>query len=180
VITPKDEVGCIERSRAGDADAFRVVIERYQRMVHHLAYRMTGSFADAEDIAQETFVRAYRHLDGYRGEARVSSWLVRITMNLCLNWTKGEARRSRLHRRWAEERSTHLDCDLNQDAQTQELRRRVEQALLRLPAKQRAALVLTVYEGMTHGEAARLLRCSEATVSWRVFAARTKLKRWLK
>jgi RNA polymerase sigma-70 factor (ECF subfamily) len=134
---------------------------------------MTGSLADAEDLAQETFIQAYSHWAQFRAEARVSSWLYRIAVNKCLNWRKRTARRDRLHREWSEEaRETHPGAP----ARGQQ----VQDALLKLSPKQRAAIILTTYDGLTHAEAAKTLGCSETTVSWRLFAARRKLKSLLK
>ena len=71
-------------------------------MIHSLTFRMTGSLADAEDLAQEAFIRAYRQLDSYRGTAKFSSWLYRIAVNACLNWRQREIRREQIHASWAE------------------------------------------------------------------------------
>lgn len=165
------------RCQNGDAAAFEVLVETHQRMIHSLTFRMTGSMADAEDLTQETFVRAFQQLDSYRGESKFSTWLCRIAVNLSLNWRARESRRGEIHEKWARDTVTEPD---SQDVFPDDLSRRVQAALDRLPAKQRAALVLTVYENHSHADAARALRCTEATISWRVFAARQKLKRWLK
>ena len=167
-----EELGWVRRSQQGDLQAFEELVRRYQRMVHALAYRMTGSLADAEDLAQETFLRAYRQLDSFRGDAKFSSWLYRIAVNTCLNWRKSAQRREKLHQDWA-------DSDRDTASGTSEQAVRIQEGLTRLPAKQQAALVLTTYEGMSHAEAARILNCSETTISWRVFAARKQLKKWL-
>ena len=168
----------LEQRRQGDHAAFENLIRGYQNMIHAVAYRMTGSVADAEDLAQETFIRAFQQLESYRGEAKFSSWLCRITMNASLNWRQRESRRSQIHEQWSKD-TLSTDSSGGADATTESESQRVQAALNRLPAKQRAAIVLTVYQEMNHAEAARALGCSEATVSWRVFAARTKLKRWL-
>jgi RNA polymerase sigma-70 factor (ECF subfamily) len=173
-----DEWERIERSRAGDPEAFGVLVERYQRMVHALAYRMTGSQADAEDLAQQTFIRAYERLASFRGSSRFSSWLGRIAIHLCLNWVRQQERRRRLHEAWGEDRLIAA-ADREGGDTVEDRRGRIQWALLRLPAKQRAAVVLTLQEGLSHAEAARMLGCPEATVSWRLFAARAKLRRWL-
>jgi RNA polymerase sigma-70 factor (ECF subfamily) len=127
-------------------------------------------------LTQETFLRAFRQLDSFRGEAKFSTWLCKITMNLSLNWRARENRRGDVHAKWAENAISEND---SRDQFPDELSRRVQNALNKLPAKQRAAIVLTVYENRSHAEAAKLLNCTEATISWRVFAARQKLKRWL-
>jgi RNA polymerase sigma-70 factor (ECF subfamily) len=162
----------IANSRNGDHGVFEALIKENQRMIHSLCYRMSGSLADAEDLAQETFIHAYQHLDGFRAEARFSSWLYRIAVNQCLNWQKQKQRLERLHHEWSQQ-------DLDPPSDEAGRAAQIQAALLKLPAKQRAAVILTTYDGLTHAEAAAALGCSETTVSWRVFAARHKLKRLL-
>jgi RNA polymerase sigma-70 factor (ECF subfamily) len=174
-----DEREWIRLSREGQTEAFAELVRLHQRMIHSLTYRMTGSLAEAEDLAQEAFVRAWQHLDSFQGDAKFSTWLCRIAMNACLNWRQREGRRREVHQSWADD--TLMDDSVHKaDAADPELNHRVQMALERLPAKQRAAIVLTVYQEMNHAEAANALGCSETTISWRVFAARQKLKRWLK
>jgi RNA polymerase sigma-70 factor (ECF subfamily) len=179
MVETDQEKGWVEESRQGDHAAFENLIRRYQRMIHSLTYRMTGSQADAEDAAQETFIRAFRQLATYRGESQFSTWLCRIAVNACLNWRTREHRRGEIHRRWSGEVQTSHQSGPSEST-LDDVSRRVQAALNKLPAKQRAAVILTVYEEMNHAEAARVLNCTEATISWRVFAARAKLKRWLK
>ncbi len=166
------------QSQKGDPAAFEILIQNHQRMIHSLTFRMTGSTADAEDLAQETFLRAYAQLASFRGQARFSTWLYRIALNICRNWRESEARRFRLQAACAEELAT-LQDEPGANTSCDPANRQVQSALLKLSPKQRAAIVLTVYDGLNHAEAATLLGCPEATVSWRVFAARRKLKRWL-
>ena len=168
----------VVQTQKGSPAAFEELVRQHQRMIHSLTYRMTGSLADAEDLAQETFLHAYRHIGSYRGTSKFSTWLYRIAVNTCLNWRQSEARRSQLHASCAEEmsvRHSNGEIPAGQNGACQQ----VQSALLKLPAKQRAAIVLTTYDGLNHAEAAQVLGCSETTVSWRVFAARRKLKRWL-
>jgi RNA polymerase sigma-70 factor (ECF subfamily) len=174
----EDELEWIRRSRGGDTQAFGELVLRHQRMIHALTYRMTGSLDDSADLAQEAFIRAFHRLDDFRGEAKFASWLYQIAIHACLNWKKSHARREKLHRDWAEHRRVEETGD-DVGGELDRHSKQVQDALMRLPAKQRAAIVLTVYEEMNHAEAARVLGCSEATVSWRVFAARRKLKRLL-
>ena len=156
----------------GPLSAFEDLVREHQRMIHALCYRMTGSLADAEDLAQETFIRAYHHWEDFRGDAQISSWLYRIALNQCLNWRKRTARREQLHREWSQDGP----------AAGEQVPRRSEQiqdALLKLSPEQRAAVVLTTYDGLSHAEVARVLGCAETTVSWRLFAARRILKQQL-
>ena len=165
------------QSRKGDPAAFESLIRRHQRMIHSLTFRMTGSLEDAQDLAQEAFIRAYRQLDSYQGMSKFSSWLYRIAVNVCLNWRQRERRREQVQANWAESNEALRSGgdSSNEDVLSQE----VQTVLMRLPTQQRAAIVLTVCEGHNHAAAAQILGCSETTVSWRVFTARRKLKRWL-
>jgi RNA polymerase sigma-70 factor (ECF subfamily) len=168
-----DDQSWVERSRQGDPEAFEALVRRYQRMIYSLAYRMTGSAADAEDVTQETFIRAHEQLGTFRAEAKFSSWLYRIAVNHCLHWRQRAGRREQLQQNWQAQRDESAPADTA-------LAQKVADALLKLKPKQRAAIVLTVYDGLSHAEAARVLGCSETTVSWRLFAARATLKRLLK
>jgi RNA polymerase sigma-70 factor (ECF subfamily) len=173
MVATDDDGSRIVQSQKGDQGAFEALIRDHQRMIHSLCYRMSGSQADAEDLAQETFIHAHQHLDAFRAEARFSSWLYRIAMNQCLNWQKRRQRLDQLHKEWSEQDREPSVGDTGRAQQIQD-------ALLTLPPKQRAAVILTAYDGLTHAEAAAALGCSETTVSWRLFAARGKLKRLLK
>ena len=85
-----EEKAWVLQSRNGNPAAFESLIRMHQRMIRSLTFRMTGSTADAEDAAQETFIRAFRQLDSYQGTAKFSSWLYRIAVNTCLNWRRGK------------------------------------------------------------------------------------------
>lgn len=169
-----DEQNLVRASQQGDHEAFEQLVCTYQRMIHSLTFRMSGSWADAEDLAQETFLQAFRQLQNFRGDARFSSWLYRIAVNQCLNWKKRSANQTQLSERWQKEQFENAIRETNEAAGE------VQQALLKLKPKQRAAIVLTVYEGLNHAEAARALGCSETTVSWHLFTARSKLKTLLR
>ena len=166
------------QTQKGSPAAFEELVRNHQRMIHSLTFRMTGSPADAEDLAQETFIRAYAQIGAFRGTAKFSTWLYRIAVNTCLNWKQSETRRFQMQMNCAEEFSIQHTNGENAPPENSACQQ-VQSALLKLPAKQRAAIVLTVYDGLNHAEAAQILGCSETTVSWRVFAARRKLKGWL-
>ena len=147
----------VRASQNGDPAAFEALVRQHQRMIHSLTYRMTGSLADAEDLAQETFVRAYEQIGQYHGGAKFSTWLYRIAINACLNWRQREHRRLEVHTQWASSAETERSPASNGQADFSDL---VRAALLKLPARQRAAIVLTVYDGLNHAEAAKALGCS--------------------
>ena len=172
-----DENNLIARSLSGDSEAYGILVAQYQTMIRAMAFRMTGSLDDADELAQDAFVRAYQQLSSFNGSSKFSTWLCRIAINLSLDWRRREMRRHEIHAKWGGDLMVGGE---HSDGFPDEVSRRVQAALDRLPVKQRAAIVLTVYENQTHAEAARVLGCSETTVSWRVFAARNKLKSLLK
>lgn len=162
----------------GNALAFETLVRNHQQMVHALTFRMTGTAADAEDLAQEAFIRAFGQIHSFNGGAKFSTWLYSIAVHACLNWRRDEARRFQAYEKCAEEASSsfqHSNISTTGDGMAQ----LAQAAMMKLPAKQRAAVVLTIYDGLNHAEAAKILRCSETTISWRVFAAKRKLKRLL-
>jgi RNA polymerase sigma-70 factor, ECF subfamily len=172
-----DESKLIDQSLSGDPEAYAALVNQYQKMVRTMAFRMTGSLDDAEELAQDAFVRAYRQLGSFEGGSKFSTWLCKIVINLSLDWRRRERRRDDIHAKWAAEALPGWD---QAGSFPDELSRSVQDALNRLPTKQRAAIVLTIYENQSHAEAAKTLGCAETTISWRVFAARQKLKRLLK
>lgn len=173
----EDESTLVQRSLSGDSEAYAMLVQQNQTMVRAMTFRMTGSLDDAEELAQDAFIRAFQQLPKFNGSAKFSSWLCKIAINLSLDWKRRENRRAGIHSTWAAD--AYAEPPSN-DGFPDELSRKVQDALNRLPAKQRAAIVLTVYENQSHAEAAKTLGCTEATVSWRVFAARRKLKGLLK
>ena len=82
----------VARSMGGDLDSFNQLVLRWERPIYALAYRVIGREEDARDVAQETFLRAFRALSGFKGQAKFSSWLSRITLNLCRDWIRRERR----------------------------------------------------------------------------------------
>jgi RNA polymerase sigma-70 factor (ECF subfamily) len=176
-MTDADHV-LVLQSQDGSLDAFESLIRHHQTMVHALTFRMTGSAADAEDLAQETFIRAFHEIQRFNGSSKFSTWLCSIAVHACLNWRRNEGRRFRAQARCAEDLLVRQTPAADARVEN-EMARQAQTALLRLPAKQRAVMVLTVYQGLNHAEAAKVLGCSETTVSWRVFAAKKKLKYWL-
>jgi RNA polymerase sigma-70 factor, ECF subfamily len=172
-----NESKLIELSLSGDSEAYAELVSKHQKMIRAVAFRMTGSPDDAEDLAQDAFLRAYQQLDSFDGGSKFSTWLCKIAINLSVDWRRRESLREEVHLKWAAE--AHLGNG-SDDGFPDELSRRVQDALNHLPTKQRAAIVLTVYENQSHAEAAKSLGCAETTISWRIFAARQKLKHLLK
>ena len=171
-----NESQLIEKSLSGDPEAYAMLVDQYRIMIQAVVFRMTGSYQDAEELTQDAFLRGYHELGSFKRDSKFSSWLYRIAVNLSLDWRRRENRRESIRQHWAEEALSDKDSDV---VFPDEFSHRLQESLKYLPAKQRAAIVLTAYENQTHAEAAKTLGCTEATISWRLFAARRKLKRIL-
>jgi RNA polymerase sigma-70 factor, ECF subfamily len=166
----------IQRVLGGEAAAFDGLVRRYQQEIYRLAYRMTRNAEDAKDLAQETFVQAYRALGTFRGRARFSTWLYRIAVNLCLNHLKSAARQdpAEVDDRLPDARAGSLETLL-----ADERDRAVAEAIEALPPQQKTTLTLRVQQGLGHREIAEILECSEGTAKANYFYAVRALQRRL-
>ena len=176
-----DEPILLERARTGDMSAFREIVERYKHMVHRIAFDMTGNMADAEDLSQDAFVRAFRSIGSFRGDAKVSSWLYRITINVCLD------HRSRRGFSAMEYRDT-IDAMASGDdglpapgdaAAAGVMQVHINRALQRLSPRERAAFVLRHYNDLSMKEIAETLSISTGTVKSLLFRGIAKLQQEL-
>lgn len=178
----RDEAALLERHRHGDEEAFSELYRQFETMVYNLALRMSGNPADAEDITQETFVRAYRHLGKFRGKSSLKTWIFRIALN-CSNTrlTRRGKRRAR-HvddgetelERATDSRRSPEDCTVATD-----LSEAVRDGLDRLPAHYREAVLLRDFEGMNYAEIAAVLGIRIGTVRSRIARGRERLRHWL-
>lgn len=166
----------IQRVLAGETAAFDALVRRYQEEIYWLAYRMTRNKEDAKDLAQETFVSAYRSLGTFRGQSRLSTWLYRIAMNQCLNHLKSAARQdpAEVNGHLADPREDSLAVLL-----ADERDRALADAIEALPPQQKATLILRVHQGLSHKEIAEILGCSEGTAKANYFHAVRALQRKL-
>lgn len=162
---------------AGHPGAFDVIVERHRRAVYRVCYRFVANHEDASDLSQEVFVRAYRGLGRFRGDASLTTWLYRIAVNVSLNRVSLKAPTHE-----PLDAATHVDTRLESAAEglmREERASQVRQAVSRLPTRQRAALVLRVYEEMSHQEIAATLGTSVGAAKANVFHALRNLKRLL-
>src|SRR6187402_1932354 len=175
----------VARCIGGDADSFNQLILRWERPIYVLAYRTIGREEDARDVCQETFLRAFRALPGFRGEAKFSSWLYRITLNLCRDWMRRERRAPLVQ---VPEGTDPVDLADQQAAPTEsvedlvarrEMSRAVSKAMADLPEEQRTAILLKEYHGLTFQEIADQLNCPLSTVKTRLYQGLSVLRRRL-
>ena len=173
----------VARSMGGDLDSFNQLVLRWERPIYALAYRVIGR-EDARDVCQETFLRAFRALGGFKGQAKFSSWLYRITLNLCRDWIRRQRRQPVAQ---APEGVDLLDLvtettpaeSIEDLVARRELSQAVQRAMASLPDEQRTAIILKEYHGLTFQEIADLLDCPLSTVKTRLYQGLTVLRRQL-
>ena len=175
----------VARSIGGDLDSFNQLVVRWERPIYALAYRVIGREEDARDVCQETFLRAFRALRGFKGQAKFSSWLYRITLNLCRDWIRRERRAPTAQAPEGVD-LVELASSEQGDVETVEdlvsrrlLGRAVARAMAGLPEDQRTAIVLKEYHGLTFQEIADLLDCPLSTVKTRLYQGLSVLRRQL-
>jgi len=174
----------VARSIGGDLDSFNQLVVRWQRPIYALAYRVIGREEDARDVCQETFLRAFRAIRGFKGQAKFSSWLYRITLNLCRDWMRRE-RRAPIAQ--APEGVDLIELAAERDVgetvedliSRRELTQAVARAMATLPEEQRTAIILKEYHGLTFQEIADLIDCPLSTVKTRLYQGLTVLRRQL-
>jgi RNA polymerase sigma-70 factor (ECF subfamily) len=170
----------VQRARRGDQGAFAALVTRHQRYVYNLAYRLLRDAHEAEDLTQEAFLRAWRGLGGYRGDARFTTWLYRIVTNLCYNRMPG------LRRQVAQAGDAALEAlsapqahDPQDQVEASERRARVQAAIEALPDKYRLIVTLFYLQQLSYAEIAETLNLPLGTVKTHLYRARGRLKRLL-
>jgi len=179
----------IARAKRGDRTAFGMLVKKHHRRVYATALHIMGNHAEADDVTQEAFLRAYRGMAGFDGRADLFTWLYRITVNTALNHIRSQKRVDSIARAGAEEtagdgvggperqglreRTPQEWAELGQEMQ------RVLDALWQLSPTLRVTLVLATVEGLPYRKIAELLEIPEGTVAWRVNEARQKLRQVL-
>ena len=177
VVIPSDEARLVAAAKGGDSDAFAELVKATQADVYTLAYRLTGNEEDARDVAQEAYLRAFRSLKKFRGDARFSTWMYRITANCASTHL---SRRSKGRHDELADDDTVLDERPESDpegmAEAGVLRDRVTEALADLPAILRAVVVLRDVYDLPHDAIASELGITESAAKVRLHRARRKLR----
>src|SRR5205809_1735241 len=179
---PLTDTAAVALARDGDSEAFRALVERHSRAVYRLAHRMTGSAADAEDVVQETFLKAYRQLSRFESRANFGTWLHRIAVNCSIDLI-----RSRRHQETGHD-ATDLEVlegardDERDDPSPErlmlstEVQERVSRAMQGLTAMERAAFVLRHFEGQSIDEISRSLGLKANAAKHSIFRAVRKMR----
>lgn len=167
---PDDAPRTVEAARAGDLAAFESLMRRHERLVLVTALRLLGNLADAQDVAQEVFLRLYRNLGKVEAAQNITGWLYKVTVNLCRDQHRRRPATEELFEATSTAPSPHDELD------AAERRRVLEMSLRRLPETERMALVLRDLEGLSTAEVAEILGVKEVTVRSQVSKARLKMK----
>jgi RNA polymerase sigma-70 factor (ECF subfamily) len=175
---PADEAGLVRDAQRGDAAAFAEIVRRYQHAVHRVAYALTRNAADSDDLAQETFVRAYKALDRFRVGEPLYPWLARIATNLAFSLFRSRKRRPEtpLEPLIESGRQWGVNDDPADAAAEEERRRHMQHAFAQLSPEHQAVLTLRVVEDLAYEEIARALNIPVGTVMSRLSRARAELK----
>jgi len=174
----------VARAQGGDIESFNQLIVRWERPIYALAYRVIGKEEDARDVCQDAFLRAYRALPGFKGQAKFSSWLYRIALNLCRDWIRRQ-RRAPVSQLPEDMDAIELASEKGPVESIEDLVARreltaiVEEAMSELSEEQRTAIILKEYHGMTFQEIADMQGCPLSTVKTRLYQGLSLLRRRL-
>ena len=174
----------IRKVLGGDANAFEELVLRHEKTVYNIALRMTGSEDDAADMTQETFIKAYNNLSSFKSDSKFSTWIYRITTNVCLDFLRAKSRRPQVSLTVADADDDSFEQQLeipdSADDPEQQLMKKLSMqslndGLRRLPDKQRQILVMRELGGLSYAEIGKALSLDEGTVKSRIFRARKNL-----
>jgi RNA polymerase sigma-70 factor (ECF subfamily) len=165
-------ISILQRAIAGDRSAFEQIVMRYERRVMTLAWRLLGNSVDAQDAAQEVFLRAFRFLHRFDASRPLEPWLVRMTVNVCR-----DLGRKRHPVSPVDAHELVASNNPHADVSSKEQREILHRALRKLPEKERAAVILRDIEGLSTAEVAEILGSSETTVRSQISTARLKIRK---
>lgn len=173
-----DELRTVARAKQGDADAFALLVQTYETSVYRLALRMCGNAHDAEEVAQEAFMAAWKGLPSFRGESKFSSWLYQLTTNEAINFLRKE-KRHRAVTPLEDEMEPATGDTAQQAAETKELQQALQQALDALTPEHRQIFLLRQMRQLSYEEIGRLLGLESGTVKSRLNRAKKQLRQIL-
>ncbi|CAF0692445.1 RNA polymerase sigma factor [Candidatus Methylacidithermus pantelleriae] len=177
----------VVRTKKGEPEAFDCLIQRYQRRLFNVIYGIVLNYQDADDVLLETLVKAYRNINRFREDSSFYTWIYRIAVNSAINWRRRAYTRPTVSLEADEEERPLPEELVDQRSgreslrrlELEELQKKLNECLSRLSYAHRVVVTLFDLEGMSHGEIAQILGCSEGTVRSRLFYAHQQLKRCL-
>lgn len=172
-----NEAELILKCQQGDQSAFRELVEKYQDSVINTCYRFLMNREEAEEVAQEIFLKVYLSFGSYQPKTKLSTWLFKIVVNSCLNKLRDKKKSSTFQ--LEENLSASPEDQPDRSLEKEELKRLVRDAINSLPENQRAVIMLNKYEGFSYQDVAKILDCSVSAVESRLFRAKESLKKKL-
>jgi len=184
ISAPVEEKELVNRAQRGDLRAYDELVKRYQERIYATVYHMTANHEDANDLAQEAFVKAYQALKSFKGGSSFYTWLYRIAVNKTINFLKQRKNRQHMSLNDLDFNAEHnpdlvaliSDKTPRRDAGLNELQEKLNAALLKLSESHRLAVVLHDVQGQSHEEIAKVMNCNIGTVRSRLFYARQQLQ----
>lgn len=174
----------VEHAKRGEGYAYSVLVGRYRDKIYHTIFRFTRNHSDTDDLAQETFMYAFKALRNFRQSSSFYTWIYRIAVNVTLNFLKKkkseQVREGFVEKYGRMKEFYHSSSSPEYRTLRKELREKLQEAIHSLPDAYKSSFVLVVFQGMSHAQAAQVLRCSENTVSWRMHKARKMIQDKLK
>jgi RNA polymerase sigma-70 factor (ECF subfamily) len=163
----------------GDASAFEQILKKYKKLVINIAYRFIQDRIEAEDIAQEVFLRVYESAKRYKPKAKFSTWIYKITLNVCLNKLRSKKHLQTISLNKPKEipDPTYIHPFIN--LEKKELNQLIKEAIDSLPINQRIAVILQKYQGLSYREISKIMGCSTSAVDSLLQRAKQNLKRKL-
>lgn len=174
----------VSLSKEGNLDAFTELVHRYQGRIYQTIFQFAKNHRDTDDLAQETFMKAFKSLGDFKQKASFYTWVYKIAVNLSLNFLK-KRQREKVRESFREDYSPK-EANVGRASSPEnyflkkELGKKLEEAIDTLPLAYKASFILVNNHGMSHGQAAKVLSCSEKTISWRMHKARKMLQEKLK
>jgi RNA polymerase sigma-70 factor (ECF subfamily) len=171
----------VAHARKGDVDAFTELARRHQQKIFQTVLWMTKDQQDADDLCQETFLHAYKHLKKFKQKSSFYTWIYRIAVNLTLNFLKKKMRENKrssmpVEDCFREDIGSTYAFSPEKSSLRKELRQKLKQAIDTLPDPYKMSFVLVAFQGISHSQASEVMGCSESTISWRMFKARKMLQ----
>jgi RNA polymerase sigma factor (sigma-70 family) len=184
---PEEEMGLVRRARKGDLGAYDELVQRYQERIYATVYHMTSNHEDANDLAQEAFIKAFQALKSFKGGSSFYTWVYRIAVNKTINFLKQRRNRTQMSLDDLDFNVEHdpdfvaliSDKTPRREANLSELQEKLNAALQKLSEPHRLVVVLHDVQGQSHEEIAKIMDCNIGTVRSRLFYARQQLQAYL-
>jgi RNA polymerase sigma-70 factor, ECF subfamily len=186
-LSAAEDTALVQKSRKGEMAAYDELVRRYQERIYATIYHMTSNHEDANDLAQETFVKAYQALKSFKGDSSFYTWIYRIAVNKTINFLKQRKNRAHLSLNdldFSAERDPDLvalisDKTPRRDAHLSELQEKLNGAMQKLSKRHRLVVALHDVQGLSHEEIGKIMDCNIGTVRSRLFYARQQLQAYL-